>query len=165
MEKIETKIEKNRENMVVRKAARVVLVNEDGLVSIISVRDGEYYKIPGGGIEGDENVEVAAKRETIEEVGYDVEILEEIGEQEYVDPEDENKIHHSICFLGKVLGKQEVNLSEHESRNKFKASWVTFDEAEKLFESVKTEDPYGKKMNERDWKFLKQARAIFEGKK
>ena len=59
--------------METKNAARTVIVDENNQIALINVRDGEYYKIPGGGIEEGESEEMAAKREALEESGCAVE--------------------------------------------------------------------------------------------
>ena len=55
---------------------------EDGKILLmhrIKENDGvvdEYYVVPGGGMEGEETIEEATKRELIEEMGISVELLE-----------------------------------------------------------------------------------------
>ena len=56
---------------------------EDGKILLmhrIKEEDGkvkEYYVVPGGGIEGEEDVETATKRELVEEMGIGVELLKD----------------------------------------------------------------------------------------
>lgn len=58
-----------------RVAARVVLVTDDDTVLLISARDPgstgapQFWFTPGGGVEPDETLEEAARREVYEEVG------------------------------------------------------------------------------------------------
>jgi 8-oxo-dGTP diphosphatase len=150
----------------VKPAARVVLFDDQDKTPIIDVRSGEYYKIPGGGIDNGESLEQAAKRETLEETGCEVKILEKIGKQEFIDPDSKyNMIYHSVCYLAKKIG--EVNspsFDDWEKSNDFKLIWVTYDEAVKLFESSKTKDPFGREINKRDLEFLKKGREVFTTK-
>jgi 8-oxo-dGTP diphosphatase len=145
----------------IKKAARVVFFDADENVPIIDVRNGEYYKIPGGGIEENETAEQAARREALEESGCAVEILQKIGEHEFADPKPgADIIHHSVCFLAKLINKGETKFDEWEQSNDFKLRWVSFGEAVRLFESSKTEDKYGQEINARDLDFLKKAKEI-----
>jgi 8-oxo-dGTP diphosphatase len=86
--------------MNVRNAARTVIVDKgNNLIALINVRDGEYYKIPGGGVDDGETEESAAIREAMEESGCKIEIIDKIGEHQFVD--DNKTIHRSVCFFGK----------------------------------------------------------------
>lgn len=51
----------------VRKAARTILLNEAGEIALLYVSNGNYHKLPGGGIKQEENVVEALKREVKEE--------------------------------------------------------------------------------------------------
>jgi ADP-ribose pyrophosphatase YjhB (NUDIX family) len=141
-----------------KKAARAVIIDRDEeeiKTAVISVRDGEYFKIPGGGIEEGETEEQAALREAKEETGSDVTILKEIGRSSFID--EGGVLHSSVCFLAEKDGGGEVAFNDWENSNNFSVSWVTFDEAKKLFKGSKTEDPFGKRINERDRLFLMKA--------
>jgi 8-oxo-dGTP diphosphatase len=59
-----------------RRSAYAVVIN-DGKVLCLLVR-GKYH-LPGGGIDPDEDAEEALKREMLEETGYQVIALAEIG--------------------------------------------------------------------------------------
>ena len=58
-----------------RRASRGILL-KDNKVALLHVAKLNYHKLPGGGIEGEENIEEAFKREIREEVGADCEILD-----------------------------------------------------------------------------------------
>lgn len=155
------------DNKKIRKAARVVLFDEDGKTPIMDVRYGEYYKIPGGGVEEGETDEQAAIREAREECGCEIKILEKISEQEFADPNPgyEDIIHHSVCYLAEKIGeKNNPEFDEHEKNNKFQLKWVSFDEAVKLFESSNTDDILARLINKRDLKFLKRGKELFDKK-
>ena len=161
-------INENTDNIKIKKAARTVIFDDNGMTPIINVRNGEYYKIPGGGIEEGEDEKMAAIREAKEESGCDVEILDKVGEQEFLDknPKFGDMIHHSVCFLAKLIGeRKETSFDEWEKSNDFKMSWVTYEEACELFESSNTDDFFGKNINQRDYEFLKKAKEILDLRK
>jgi 8-oxo-dGTP diphosphatase len=145
-------------NKKIKSASRVVLFDDQDKTPIIDVRGGEYYKIPGGGVEAGESLEQGARREALEEAGCEIEILEQIGEQEFIDPDPKyNTLHHSTCYLAKKISrKDKPSFDDWEKSNDFKLIWVAYDEAVRLFESSETSDLYGKKINKRDLDFLKK---------
>lgn len=162
------KIESSKETIRVRKAARIVIFDDECRTPIINVRNGEFYKIPGGGIEEGEDEESAAKREAAEESGSDIEILERVSEHEflYENPKSEKILHHSVCFLARLLGdKKETNFDDWEQSNNFQTNWVTYEDACRLFESSQTKDAVGRIINERDYEFLKKAKVLFDARK
>lgn len=148
-----------------KKAARAVIVDDKNRVAIIDVRNGEYFKIPGGGIEDGETVDQAVRREAMEEAGSEIEIVQELGEQEFIDPGPDYNglVHHSVCFLARKTDEHsDPNFDDWEKSNNFQLLWVDFDEAFRLFERSRTKDPYGKAINERDFRYLKKAREILD---
>lgn len=72
-------------HVVVREAVRIVVVDEAGHLLLIRARDvtapelGEWWELPGGGLEPGESVVAAASRELWEETGLGV-ALTHVGE-------------------------------------------------------------------------------------
>ena len=52
----------------------IVLSADKSKIALILVQKGQYYKIPGGGIELDEDHGLAAEREALEETGCKVKL-------------------------------------------------------------------------------------------
>ncbi len=152
--------------MKIKNAARTVIVDENNLVALIDVRNGEYYKIPGGGIEEGENEQQAARREAMEEAGCEIEIVQKISKQQFVDNNPKyggETTHHSVCFLARKIGKNiNTSFDDWESSNQMKLIWVTFEKAIELFTNVKTDDFFGSEINKRDFDFVLKARNILE---
>jgi 8-oxo-dGTP diphosphatase len=88
--------------MNIKHSARTVIYDQENLLALIDVRDGEYFKIPGGGIEKGETLKQAAIREALEETGCDIKLFKKIGENNIVD-ESKNIIYHSICYLAQKI--------------------------------------------------------------
>src|SRR6266545_7899789 len=57
-----------------------VVLNQKGEVLLVLRQDFRIWALPGGGLEPNETWEQAAVRETLEETGYEVEILQYVGE-------------------------------------------------------------------------------------
>ena len=144
----------------IRKAARTIILDvKNNKTAVLDVENGNYHKIPGGGIEEGESEEAAAIREAREEGACDVELIKKIGEAEFIDPNDLNLIHHSVCFLAKkIKDHKTTSFTKDEKEKQFKLLWVTFEEAIKLFENPHSRDPYRLEMNNRDIKFILTAR-------
>jgi ADP-ribose pyrophosphatase len=62
-----------------RRASRAVLIDENKRICLVWAKNGNFYKLPGGGIDEGETEEQAMYREIQEEVGYKCEIIAEIG--------------------------------------------------------------------------------------
>lgn len=149
--------------MHTKNAARTVIVDEQGLTALIDVRHGEYFKIPGGGIEPGESEEQAAIREALEEAGCQVELVQKIGEHEFIDynPKFGETRHHSVCFLAKKVGNSAATaFDEWEQSNQMKLIWVSFAKAEELFSGVTTTDFFGSEINKRDHAFVQKAQEV-----
>ena len=69
----------------VRVIARAVLLNEKNEVALNKLYDDDmfghrdYYETPGGGKKVNETIRQACLRELLEETGYEVEIIKELG--------------------------------------------------------------------------------------
>jgi len=62
-----------------RKAARAVLVDDDGRVAVMALDKFDFYMLPGGGIEDGEDAQTACIREMKEETGCECIITGELG--------------------------------------------------------------------------------------
>lgn len=87
-----------------RKSARAILLDSNGNMATQYLQKYSFHKLPGGGVEQNENIEEALKREILEEVGCNCEILNEVGVViEYRNKQ--NLLQISYCFTAKVVGK------------------------------------------------------------
>ena len=115
--------------IVTRYASRGVLTNHKNDVAMIYMSQNGFYKLPGGGIEGNETKEIAFMREIKEETGYVCEIIQELG---YIE-EHKNRTNfcqHSYCFLAKVIGKMDDNmLTDNVKSLGFELKWMDIGEA------------------------------------
>ncbi len=118
------------ETFELRKSARAILVKEGSpLISIQYLENHHFHKLPGGGVEKGENIKEALKREILEEVGYDSEIMNEIGT--VLEFRKEHKlIHMSYCFVAQIVGEMtETNLEQAEIDEGMITLWMTPEEA------------------------------------
>ena len=112
-----------------RKAVRAVVIDENKLIALLHVSKEGYYKLPGGGTEGSEDRITALRRECKEEIGCDIEVVQEIGVViEY------RKMFHlkqtSYCFLAKVKGqKGKPGFMEDEIAEGFREAWLPYEKA------------------------------------
>lgn len=145
-------------NFEMRHAARAVVMDENGNVALLPVSKGDYYKLPGGGIDEGENIIEAVKRECIEEIGCEIEIIKELGEILEYRPKINFK-QISYCFLAKLSGlKGKPKFTQSEIRNGFRDPvWVTISEAIELVSKNITDDYSGGTIIARDTTFLKEA--------
>jgi 8-oxo-dGTP pyrophosphatase MutT (NUDIX family) len=146
-------------NYRTRQAVRAVVLDGENRIALLFVAKENYYKIPGGGIEEGEDKMVALQRECKEEIGCEIEVLNEIGSiVQYT------KIftlkQTSYCYLAKVKGQKGIpNYTEDEKENGFKQIWLPYDEALKAITETKANNiEGGAYIVPRDTTFLEEAR-------
>jgi 8-oxo-dGTP diphosphatase len=146
----------------VRRAARTVLIDENGEIVLEHARKLNYYKIPGGGIERSESVIKAARREALEETGYKIKIIKPIGLiREY--RSRIKLLQISYCFLASTVGYQEEpNFTGSEKSEGFTTSNAKDLNHAILLVKQKGKDlPYlAKFMVKRDSLFLEKAKSV-----
>ena len=115
----------NMENPKLRLGARGIVIREDGRIAIFNKSNKNEYKLPGGGLEGEEKPEDAFKREVLEETGCEIEIIESLGTtEEYKSQNNFKQI--SYIFVGKVLkDTKQLNVTKKEKEEGAKLLWET----------------------------------------
>lgn len=123
-----------------RIAARAVLINDKGRVALMYISTIAVYKLPGGGVDEDEDILEGLHREVREETGY------EITHEREVVVVDEYRYFcgmHQIshAYLADVTNFVGTTLTENEARRGMKLVWADdIEEAVKLIESGNTTD-------------------------
>ena len=110
------------------------VIIKDGRVGVIKPDDYDTYFLPGGGIEEGEDERDALRREAMEEIGREIDVLEKIGEaEEYVYSKAEKKhILKESHFYRFALRDENKNTS------KYALIWIGAGELEKMhFESYR----------------------------
>lgn len=140
-----------------RKASRAVLRNSHGEIAVLYVKNGNYYKLPGGGMEEGENIAEALIREIKEETGAVVELAGEVGC--IIEYRDEHRLLQlSYCYL--AVRKEltvKPSFTEQEIHDGFELRWVKVDEAVNLLRETEPENYVGKFISRRDLLFLEEA--------
>lgn len=112
-----------------REAARAVVFDETNLVALLHATKNLYYKLPGGGLDENEDAVAALKRECLEEIGCDIEVTEELG----LTIEYRRKYglkQTSYCYVAKLVGRKGVpDLTDDEIAEGFQTVWLPLDEA------------------------------------
>ncbi len=122
-----------------RYASRGILLDDKQNIALLYMSKIGYYKLPGGGIEGEETPEEAFLREIKEETGYEAVILEKLGEIEEHKMQN-NFLQHSFCYLAQITSSNSAtSLSENEKELGFQLVWMTQQDAlEAMKHSLKT---------------------------
>lgn len=125
-------VSKDMNNPRLRLGARGIVIREDGKIAIFNKSNKNEYKLPGGGIEDDENPEEAFKREVLEETGCKVEIINKLGTTEEYKTLDNFK-QISYIFVGKVVeDTKQLNVTQKEKDEGAKLIWETPENALKV---------------------------------
>lgn len=141
-----------------RKAARAVVVDMKKRITLLDVTKNGYYKLPGGGLEGNENPTKALARECKEEIGCQVEIIDELGI--VVEYRKMFKLKQvSYCYLARVKGKKgKPHFTPKESNEGFKVKWVPSSTVIATFKKGKAQNKEGRLyIAPRDLAILKDA--------
>jgi len=141
-----------------RKAARAVVFDNENNIALLHVKNDNYWKLPGGGIEEGEDIKLALEREVEEEVGVDIEIGNEVGMTiEYRDYWKQLQI--SYCYRVKVVGeKRKVAFTDFEKECGFELHWMPFNEAIEKVKQGTPKENFGKFIQIRDSVFLGEIR-------
>ncbi len=125
-------VSKDMNNPRLRLGARGIVIREDGKIAIFNKSNKNEYKLPGGGIEDDENPEEAFKREVLEETGCKIEIINKLGTTEEYKTLDNFK-QISYIFVGKVVeDTKQLNVTQKEKDEGAKLIWETPENALKV---------------------------------
>ena len=116
-------------NPSIRRAVRTILLNDFGEIALLHKTKKNEYKLIGGGIENDETLEQALKREVLEEAGCEISILDELG---YVEEYRtlNNFVQTSYVYISKVLRNTgKLHLTEKEKAEGSELCWYTPEKA------------------------------------
>ncbi|TSC79941.1 MAG: NUDIX hydrolase [Candidatus Peregrinibacteria bacterium Gr01-1014_25] len=96
-----------------------LIMNGEAKTVLISERaDGKGWELPGGGVKPGENDHDALKREVLEEIGLEVDVIEQIGPPHVF--KDDTAVAYACKIVGGVLGP---------SKEMARHAWCTKDEA------------------------------------
>ena len=118
-----------------RRASRGIILREDGKIAVFNKANKNEYKLPGGGIEGNEEPEKAFLREALEETGCEVEITDFLGTIEEIKTQEAFK-QTSYVYVSKVINDtKKLRLTKKEKDEGAKLVWETPENALKLIQS------------------------------
>lgn len=115
-------------NPITRYASRGILLNQEGKIGLFHKALKHEYKLPGGGMDGDDPV-TAFKREMMEETGCEVEIIQKLGTiEEHKGQTNFKQISH--VYVARVTkDTHTLHLTEKEKAEGAEFLWATLDEA------------------------------------
>jgi 8-oxo-dGTP pyrophosphatase MutT (NUDIX family) len=131
----------NKSKIILRNAVRAIILRENNILMVLLGKTNEY-KFPGGGIEENEEIEEALKREVLEETGCNViKIIKKIGIiTEYgIALEDKNNIFKMISeyYIVNIDNSQiDQKLDNYEKELLFKPCWTEIEIAYKANKKI-----------------------------
>lgn len=147
-----------------RSAARGILFDEFGMIPLLYVSKYNYHKLPGGGLEVNENPEQALKREALEEVGCKIEPKQPLGRIiEYRGLWNMKQI--SDAYLGTITAKGSPQLTPKENDEGFVTVWQTLEQAIETLANDQPQNYEGLFIQQRDLAFLKEAQRVINRQK
>ena len=144
-----------------RRAARALVFNSEGQIAILFVSKNYYHKLPGGGVEENEDLLTTLKREVLEETGSVIEIRSQaVGT--IIEYRDEyNQLQISYCYLADEVGQRnEVSFTNGEKSNGFELKWMKVNEAINTLKNDRPNNYVGKFIRQRDLLFLQKANEL-----
>lgn len=126
------------EKYIFRKSARGIVLNENGEMAVQHLTNRGYHKLPGGGVDRGEAEADAFKREVLEEVGCDCELIEELGV--VIECRNEQELLHiSYGYVAKLIGAIGLPMLEAEEVEEGQVTkWLKPEEA---LEQMKNDQP------------------------
>lgn len=117
---------------IIRFCVRILLLNDQDEICVVKSEKRDYLQLPGGGIEKNESILDALKRETEEETGYLIVDIEPLG-YTLENREDVRNIHnwgHSISFVFKASPAENVGTKymPDEIAEGFTPIWIKLDD-------------------------------------
>ena len=159
----------NRENVTeeelktfrTRRAIRGVIFDRGNNIALLHQTEKGWYAIPGGGVEDGETFEQGIIRECKEEIGCDIEIVENLGTTlEY--RKSRNSINESQGFIASVVGDKGSPIADDETSDS-DIIWVSMAEAVRFMENTPIQEEfYDQYCIERDLAFLKKAQELIK---
>jgi 8-oxo-dGTP diphosphatase len=147
-----------------RFAARAVMRMGEK-VALMHITNGNYFKLPGGGIERAEDGTDALNRELLEETGCRAKIIKAIGRILEERGEDGFRQVSEAYIVEQYGDIVEPELTEREKNAGAEVFWADdIDHAIELVESSAPDTGGSKFMRERDGTFLREAKKLLSGR-
>lgn len=148
------------ESFTPRSAVRAILL-DGSRVCLIHVSEHGYYMLPGGGIDDNEDKELALARELQEEVGCRAKVATEIGSIVIYNDRWHTKQTDFCYSLNKTEGLAGAAITDFEASEGHRVVWASnIEEAINLVETAQPVARDGKLIQARDLLFLKTFQSI-----
>lgn len=153
---------KSEINMI-RKTVRVILVNEKKEIALLHILgkdkfgDRDHYETIGGGVNVNEDLITSLRREVLEEVGYTIKNIKEIGK---IDIEYclLNRIDEGYFFYAEIDEFIGTSLEDYEKEIFDKVEWFSINEVDLLYK--KEVNNVGKMIHKRDYFMINKLKEL-----
>lgn len=139
-----------------RLTARAIVKNQDGLFAVMYSDKFKLHSLPGGGVEDDEDVLTALRREVYEETGCVCDEIKELG----IVAENRASLDYTQINYYYVVSTThkpgENHLTESEQTSRTVVQWYTFEEMVRLINGQEFDRVQGKYLKARDVAALKE---------
>ena len=140
----------------VRNAVRAIILDDQKNIALVHVSCGDYYKIPGGGVDSGEDKILALKRECLEEAGVEITNIQELGFIKEING-IVNLMQNSFCYVVNIFGDKKIpEFTKKEIEKGFSLKWIPSSEAIKIMTETETIGNFEKHMKKRDILFVKE---------
>jgi 8-oxo-dGTP diphosphatase len=144
----------------VRTAVRAVMADQDGRIALMYAGKKKYYKLPGGGVDEGEDLDIALERELIEETGSKAKVTEDLGQ--VIEWRDYATLHQlSYAYRASLIGEPGMpDFTQHEIDEGFEMRWAdSLDQAATLIDANTSSDDLDVRfMSLRDAAILRSAK-------
>ena len=136
-----------------RQAVRIIVTNQKEEIVIVFAQNGNYYKLPGGCIEGDEDHRVAVEREATRATSCTVTME---GECMASTEEWRDGLHQtSYCYRGRLMKDNGIPESKEDRLiDGLMHEWIALDDALTKMKASHPTSLLGRYIKERDLYFL-----------
>ncbi len=119
----------------IRNSAKAIIINDGCVLLTKNIDDeGAFYLLPGGGQNKYETLQVALKRECMEETGYEINVGPLISVREYIGKHHEHVAHDKevhqveLMFLCETIGHPVVKNGTNPDEGQVSVQWVPLSE-------------------------------------
>ena len=116
-----------------RKTVKIIIKNDEGKIALVTNPIHKCFLLPGGGVDGDEEIITAANRESREEALCSITNPEIFGTIEEYRARDGKRYETSGVFAHLKEMISEDLRTEDEKKNDLNVIWCTLKEAEEKF--------------------------------
>jgi len=127
-----------------RKTVKIIVLNDDNQIALVTNSIHGIYLLPGGGIEDGEKIEQAATRECEEEIAYGINSHIIIGKTKEFRSRD-SKEYDTSCVLAKItkpVGQD--RRTDNEKDLELKAKWFNLSDAQAILREQENKLKAGK---------------------